>query len=50
MNLTEKIDLSLLKTQKQELLELIWEKDNSNLWGIIYLLDHIQDELEKESA
>ena len=39
------IDLDMLKEQKKELLETIWEKEGSSLWGIVYMLDDILDEV-----
>jgi hypothetical protein len=39
------IDIDILKEQKKELLETIWEKEGSSLWGIVYMLDDILDEV-----
>ena len=38
------IDIDMLKEQKKELLEMIWEKEGSSLWGIVEMLDDILDE------
>lgn len=40
------LDIDILKEQKKELLETIWEKEGSSLWGIVYMLDDILDEEE----
>lgn len=37
------IDYSLLAKQKQELLELIWDMPDSDLWGLVNLLDDMLD-------
>ena len=42
------IDIDMLKEQKKELLEMIWEKEGSSLWGIVYMLDDILDEVEND--
>ena len=44
------IDKTLLAEQKQLLLETIWDIDEQDkrfkLWGLVELIDHIQDEME----
>lgn len=32
-----------LHAQKKELVALIWDKPDSSLWGIVHLLDVMQD-------
>lgn len=48
---TANIDMKLLAEQKQLLLEAIWDIDSQDkrykLWGLVELIDHIQDEAEK---
>ena len=46
----EKIDWVLLKKQKQELVEMIWDEQDSILWGIVHLIDEIQDWIEPEES
>ena len=46
----EKIDWVLLKKQKQELVEMIWDEQDSILWGIVHLIDDIQDWIEPEES
>ena len=46
----EKIDWVLLKKQKQELVEMIWDEQESILWGIVHLIDDIQDWIEPEES
>ena len=41
-----KIDLTLLKSQKNELVEMIYPDPDHNLWGIVELLDAITDQME----
>jgi hypothetical protein len=45
------IDKELLAEQKLLLLEAIWDVEEQDkrykLWGLVELLDHIQDEMEK---
>lgn len=46
-----KLDLELLAEQKQILLEEIWdvldeEDKRFKLWGLVEMIDHIQDNLE----
>lgn len=40
------LDIDMLKKQRIELLENIWKKEGSSLWGIVYMLDDILDEEE----
>lgn len=40
------IDLTLLKSQKDELVNMIHLYPKSNLWGIVELLDAITDQIE----
>lgn len=42
----DKIDLPMLKEQKMALLELIWDDEENILWGIVNMLDDIQDALD----
>lgn len=32
-----------LHQQKKELVELIWKNKDSNLWGLVHLIDAIED-------
>lgn len=43
-----KIDWLLLAQQKHRLLHLIWEDDDDILWGLIHLIDAIQDRAEED--
>lgn len=38
------IDMELLRQQKAELLRIIWDDKDSILWGLVELIDHIEDE------
>ena len=40
------IDLTLLKSQKDELVEMIWSDPDHNLWGVVELLDALTDQME----
>jgi hypothetical protein len=40
------IDLTLLKSQKNELVDIIYSNPESNLWGVVGLLDSITDQME----
>ena len=40
------IDLTLLKSQKDELVHMVFLYPDSNLWGIVELLDAITDQME----
>lgn len=43
----QRIDLTMLKEQKQWLVEKAWEEDTEHIvWGLVHLLDEIQDALE----
>ena len=47
MEITElNIDYELLVKQKEELVTLIFESPESNLWGVVAILDALTDELE----
>jgi hypothetical protein len=37
------IDYAELREQKQALLDTIWDDNDSPLWGIVHLIDGIQD-------
>lgn len=39
----DRVDLALLKKQKKELVKLIWNMQNSKLWGLVHLMDDIED-------
>jgi hypothetical protein len=41
------IDWKLLHTQKTGLVQLIWDQEDSPLWGIIHLIDCLQDRAEQ---
>ena len=43
----EGIDWDLLHNQKQELLKIVWEKDNDKIEGLVNLLDELQDVASK---
>jgi hypothetical protein len=38
------LDWTHLREQKNALLEMIWNDSDSILWGIIHIIDKIQDE------
>ena len=43
----QRIDLPLLKQQKKWLVEKPWEEDTEHrVWGLVHLLDELQDALE----
>ena len=46
------LDMELLSEQKQILLEAIWDIEEQDkrfkLWGIVEMIDHIQDIHERE--
>lgn len=44
----DNVDIDMLKKQKDELLHVIWniEEDNTTLWGLVSLLDEIQDQID----
>jgi hypothetical protein len=46
----EGIDLALLHQQKQLLVELLWDTPDSELWGVVALLDSITDQMEDTNA
>lgn len=44
MKTLEQIDWQLLRDQKSTLVTLLWNKDhNHSLWGLVYLIDELQD-------
>lgn len=48
--ITQGCDLARLKQQKQMLLAMIWEDHDHELWGLVNLLDALQDLLEGEGV
>lgn len=48
------VDMKLLAEQKKILLETIWDIEEQDrrykLWGIVELIDHLQDNYEKTGA
>ena len=43
----QRIDLTMLKEQKQWLVEKAWEENTEHIvWGLVHLLDELQDALE----
>ena len=46
----DNVDWGLLKKQKQELLKLIWDEPEHIVWGIVHLIDDIQDWIEPEES
>ena len=42
------IDWKLLAQQKSELIQLIWNHNKSSLWGLVELIDNLQDVYEGE--
>jgi hypothetical protein len=38
------VDFPALRLQKEALLKLIWDDDDSPCWGIVELLDFLQDQ------
>ena len=43
----QRIDLTMLKEQKQWLVEKAWEENPEHIvWGLVHLLDELQDALE----
>lgn len=47
MDILSNIDYELLKEQRAQLIDLIWEKPDSDLWGIVDLLDMMIDKYER---
>jgi len=39
----DNVDMDQLHQQKKELVELIWKNKDSNLWGLVHLIDAIED-------
>lgn len=47
MNINIKLDMELLARQKARLVEILWDIDpNDEVWGIVDMIDFLQDELE----
>ena len=47
MNIVKRVDLPLLKRQKQWLVDKAWEEDTEHIvWGLVHLLDELQDALD----
>ena len=42
------IDPSLLKDQIEQIIELIFEDGDNPLWGVVYMLEDIADEIQME--
>ena len=53
MQVNLKLDKELLAEQKQLLLEMIWDIEQQDtrykLWGIVDMIDHIQEYWEEET-
>jgi len=48
MNITLRVNLPLFKRQKQWLVDKVWEEDTEHIiWGLVHLLDEIQEALEE---
>jgi hypothetical protein len=49
MNLLDElsIDYTMLKMQREELVKLIWQDKDTDLWGLVGLLDALIEEGEK---
>ena len=47
LNIDLNLNYELLKRQRDELLEAIWEDKGTELWGLVELLDALVEELEK---
>ena len=46
----QRIDLPLLRLQRRWLVEKAWEEDTEHIvWGLVHLLDELQDTLEVEA-
>jgi hypothetical protein len=37
------VDLSILYLQHEDLMEMIWDKPDSLLWGLVEMLDYVID-------
>ena len=44
------IDPKLLRGQIENLIDLILEDGDNPLWGVVYMLEDIADEIEKEGG
>jgi len=42
------IDWLALAKQKQALLKVVWNDENHPLWGLVHLIDKIQDEADQQ--
>ena len=40
------VDLSILKLQHEDLMEELWDKPDSLLWGLVEMLDYVLDNYE----
>jgi hypothetical protein len=40
------IDIDILKKQHEQLVEMIWNDTDNILWGIVYMLEDVIDEIE----
>jgi len=47
LNIDLNLNYELLKRQRDELLKAIWQNKNTELWGLVELLDALVEELEK---
>ncbi len=46
----QRIDLPMLRLQRRWLIEKAWEEDTEHIiWGLVHLLDELQDALEVEA-
>jgi|TARA_R100000030_G_scaffold17926_1_gene12230 hypothetical protein len=46
----QRIDLPLLRLQRRWLIEKVWEEDTKHMsWGLVHLLEELQDALEAEA-
>ena len=46
----QRIDLPVLRVQRRWLIEKAWEEDTEHMsWGLVHLLDELQDALEAEA-
>ena len=46
----QRIDLAMFRLQRRWLIEKAWEEDTEHIvWGLVHLLDELQDTLEVEA-
>ena len=46
----QRIDLAMFRLQRRWLIEKAWEEDTEHMsWGLVHLLDELQDALEAEA-